>query len=113
MAWSEWSGALTCLSGCCLFGRLGTKVVTAYIVKTVSDRRWPASFRLGSEGARMAEVRSTGSKHQGATYTWNTPFFDLQFVDIRTKKGGRNRTILLPAASRYNLKCERQSVSIL
>ena len=26
-------------------------------------------------------------KPQGSAYTWNTPFFDLQFVNIRTKKG--------------------------
>ena len=35
----------------------------------------------------MAEVRSPG-KQAGSTYTWSTAFFDLQFVDIRTKKGG-------------------------
>ncbi len=27
------------------------------------------------------------SKSNQQTFTWSTPFFDLQFVDIRTKKG--------------------------
>ena len=32
-------------------------------------------------------TRKVRGKPQGSAYTWNTPFFDLQFVNIRTKKG--------------------------
>ena len=26
-----------------------------------------------------------------STYTWSTPFFDIEFVDIRTGRNGRGR----------------------
>ena len=46
----------------------------------------------------------------GQTYTWSTPFFDLTFVDIKTKKGNRYQgldviTVIQPNISGLVLIC--------
>ena len=38
-----------------------------------------------SKGATPPVAAASSANQQ--TFTWSTPFFDLQFVDIRTKKG--------------------------
>jgi hypothetical protein len=34
-------------------------------------------------------MQAAAEQHKAAkqTYTWSTPFFDVEFVDIRTRKG--------------------------
>ena len=49
----------------------------------------PVASHLASAAPQLApgatQPEQNKSNHQ--TFTWSTPFFDLQFVDIRTKKG--------------------------
>ena len=56
----------------------------------------PAASHLAPAGSHQAPPAShlapgatqpEQNKSNQQTFTWSTPFFDLQFVDIRTKKG--------------------------
>ena len=44
----------------------------------------------------------SASKHTKQTYIWSTPFFDFEFVDIRTKRNkGKNKIISSLSYSKY------------
>ena len=59
--------------------------------------RCSKAFQLNNENlfSTICLLLQVRGKPQGSAYTWNTPFFDLQFVNIRTKKGKEKFTMSL------------------
>ena len=42
---------------------------------------------METAGEQQQQQQQHNSKAAKQTYTWSTPFFDVEFVDIRTRKG--------------------------